>query len=70
LVDLRPALVNEYRAGLRLHGGHDFVEGVRAQVVDKDRNPRWSPSALAEVGNVDYYFDALAQGDLEFTPAI
>jgi enoyl-CoA hydratase len=27
----------------------DLVEGIRAQLVDKDRNPRWQPATLAEL---------------------
>ena len=29
--------------------GHDFYEGIRAVIIDKDNRPRWSPSTLAEV---------------------
>ncbi|GGC95902.1 3-hydroxyisobutyryl-CoA hydrolase [Tersicoccus solisilvae] len=46
---LQEALVNEYRVGLRLLQGHDFPEGVRAQVIDKDRDPHWDPPTLAAV---------------------
>jgi enoyl-CoA hydratase/carnithine racemase len=31
----------------------DFAEGVRAQVVDKTRDPRWSPASVAEVDEAD-----------------
>ncbi|MFF5933863.1 enoyl-CoA hydratase/isomerase family protein [Streptomyces sp. NPDC012508] len=31
----------------------DLVEGIRAQVVDKDRDPRWTPATLAEVPEAD-----------------
>lgn len=53
LPDLRACLDLEYRAALRFHAGHDFIEGVRAQLVDKDRNPQWSPARLADVDPAD-----------------
>ena len=36
--------------------GADFFEGVRAKLVDKDQNPRWSPSRLQEMTDVAHYF--------------
>jgi enoyl-CoA hydratase len=50
---LDEALAQEYRAGLRFLAGPDFREGIRAQVVDKDRTPRWQPATLAEVSRQD-----------------
>jgi enoyl-CoA hydratase len=29
--------------------GHDFMEGIRAQMIDKDKHPQWQPSSLPEV---------------------
>lgn len=63
---LEPALDLEYRLALRFHSSHDFVEGVRAQVVDKDRNPRWQPATLAEVDQADVaaYFAPVGEREL------
>ncbi|HXL68241.1 MAG TPA: enoyl-CoA hydratase/isomerase family protein [Xanthobacteraceae bacterium] len=33
----------------RVVPGHDFFEGIRAVVVDKDNAPRWNPPTLAGV---------------------
>lgn len=47
---LRDALAGEYRRVLWFAGNHpDLVEGIRAQLVDKDRNPRWQPATIAEL---------------------
>ena len=46
---LEECLVREYRAALEVFASDDFREGVRAAVIDKDRNPRWSPSRIEDV---------------------
>ena len=43
-LSLEEALEQEYRVGLRFLAGPDFREGIRAQVVDKDRDPHWQPA--------------------------
>ncbi|MET0899987.1 MAG: enoyl-CoA hydratase/isomerase family protein [Mycobacterium sp.] len=64
---LEETLIQEYRVSCASLRSHDFVEGIRAQLVDKDRNPQWSPSSLAGVtqDDIDAYFQP-ADPDLSF----
>lgn len=52
----------EYRLSQACMAGHDFYEGVRAILVDKDKAPRWSPATLDAVD------DALIDRHLSFRP--
>lgn len=49
LPSLEEGLNQDLRISLRSLRWPDFVEGIRAQLVDKDRNPAWSPATLAAV---------------------
>lgn len=64
---LDEALIQEYRVGLRFLSAADFREGIRAQVIDKDRNPRWNPPSLSNVlpEHVERFFEPLETGELD-----
>lgn len=68
MVDLAEALRLEYRMVHRFLGGHDFHEGVRALLVDKDRKPHWSHAGTAEVSEaeIEAVMAPLPDGDLSF----
>lgn len=59
----------EYRIGARVVRMHDFLEGVRAVIVDKDRNPKWDPATLDAVSpeTLDAIFAPLPPGE-EWSP--
>jgi enoyl-CoA hydratase len=63
---LEEVLAQEYRVGLHCLAGPDFREGIRAQVVDKDRNPQWKPATLKEVSAADVarYFEPYGDREL------
>jgi enoyl-CoA hydratase len=63
---LADVLNQEYRVSLRFAAGGEMAEGIRAQVIDKDRQPRWSPTTLAQVRpeTIDAYFAPLPRGEL------
>jgi enoyl-CoA hydratase len=46
---LAPCLANEYRFVYRSLDGEDFFEGIRAAVIDKDRQPKWSVARIEDV---------------------
>lgn len=67
LETLEDVLQQEYRTSCASVKSHDFVEGIRAQLVDKDRNPQWSPASLSAVtpADIEAYF-VPAEPDLTF----
>ena len=65
---LEECLVREYRAALEVFASDDFREGVRAAVIDKDRNPKWSPQGIEDVTPemLAPYFANLGKDELVF----
>lgn len=58
----------EYRIGWRKVQSHDFIEGVRAVIIDKDHSPKWAPDTLEGVSaaDVETYFEPLGEDELSF----
>nr|WP_146687055.1 enoyl-CoA hydratase/isomerase family protein [Bradyrhizobium canariense] len=65
---LEQCLVREYRAALQVFASDDFREGVRAAVIDKDRNPKWSPARIEDVTPemIAPYFAEIGANELVF----
>ena len=67
-LDFDDCMRMEYRIVTEVMAGHDFYEGVRAVIVDKDNAPKWAPDTFDAVmdADVDRYFQPLGDGDLHF----
>ncbi|XP_030435517.1 3-hydroxyisobutyryl-CoA hydrolase, mitochondrial isoform X1 [Gopherus evgoodei] len=66
-MNLQDVLIMEYRLSQACMSGHDFYEGVRAVLIDKDQVPKWKPATLEEVTDefVDNCFKSLGNSDLK-----
>lgn len=67
LLDFDECMKMEFRMVRRVMEGHDFYEGVRAAIIDKDKNPRWAPATLEGVSDADIarYFAPLGDAELQ-----
>ena len=56
----------EFRILNRMLAGHDFYEGIRAALIDKDGKPQWRPASLDAItkADVDAYFAPLGEREL------
>jgi enoyl-CoA hydratase len=65
-LDFAECMRTEFRIVSRVVRGHDFYEGVRAVIIDKDHAPRWRPALLADVSDAEVagYFAPVA-GELD-----
>jgi len=67
-MSVEQALMLEYRMTQHAMAGHDFFEGIRALLVEKDNKPRWRHPSLAAVSDaeVESYFAGLGERELRF----
>jgi enoyl-CoA hydratase len=68
---LEDCLLREFRAAVRCLQGHDFYEGIRAAIIDKDRSPRWQPDTIGAVSeaDIDRYLAPVHAGEPIFPSA-
>jgi enoyl-CoA hydratase len=65
-LDFAEAMRTEFRIVSRIARGHDFYEGVRAVVIDKDHAPRWEPATIEALdpAAISAYFAPLGADEL------
>ena len=71
-VSLEECLRMDFRIVSRICRGHDFYEGVRTVIVDKDQAPRWMPAHIEDLSRsaTDAYFASLGAGELTFAQGV
>ena len=69
MTDFAREMEQEYAVASRVVQRHDFVEGVRALLIDKDNEPHWDPPTPEAVTQhlIDRIFAPLPAGE-EWTP--
>jgi enoyl-CoA hydratase len=69
-LDFDSCITMEYRLSQALMAAHDFYEGIRAVLVDKDQSPQWDPPRIEDVDDdtVERAFQSLGERDLVFDP--
>ncbi|MDK2760165.1 MAG: enoyl-CoA hydratase/isomerase family protein [Sphingopyxis sp.] len=67
--DFAAQMAQEYAIGSRVVAMHDFIEGVRALIVDKDNSPQWNPPTPEAVTDdwIDAIFEPLPENE-KWTP--
>ncbi len=67
-LSMKECMVMEHRIVSQILLGHDFYEGVRAVIIDKDHAPKWQHSSLDDIKTVDVeaHFMPPKGGDLVF----
>lgn len=71
-LDFADCMRMEWRLANRFAADHDFYEGVRALLVDKDMKPQWKPATLEEIDSaqVDAYFAALPGDEIDLSDIV
>jgi enoyl-CoA hydratase len=66
--EVEQSFAQDYRVSLACVAEHDFIEGIRAAIVDKDRNPAWRPDTLEGVTPdiVERHFRPVGALELKF----
>ena len=61
LKDFKDVMALEFMLSQHFVQGHDFLEGIRAAIIDKDKTPHWSPDHLDKVTMpaIERYFTAI-----------